>query len=87
MKKIGRGASYRKALLQNLENSLLSHKKIRTTKSRGKILVDRISRIKDLLFSVSTTSRRRGDNAPQTIIELIEKNKEKHDIPNKTKTN
>jgi ribosomal protein L17 len=87
MKKIGRGASYQKALLLNLEQSLLSHKKIRTTYSRGKRLIARISGKKDIVLSVSNAPRRRGDNAPQTIIELVEKKMEKHDVPNKTKTN
>ena len=86
MKKIGRGTSYRTALLNNLRKSLLTHKKIQTTRSRGKQLVKDVSQGENVHLSMTNAPRRRGDNAPQVIVEIIENTKKQHDTPNKTKT-
>ena len=75
MKKSGRGASYRKALISNLVEHLLAHKKIETTRTRGKNLMQTVSRMADVSAAMKTLGRRRGDNAPLVEVSIVDAKK------------
>lgn len=81
---IGRGRDYQKALRENLVKSLEKHKKITTTRRRAYLLKSlRLGR--DMILT--PLASRRGDNAPQVLVELVEAKKENANTTNKTKRN
>lgn len=82
---IGRGRDYQKALRENLVKSLELHKKITTTRRRAYMLKSlRLGR--DLVLT--PLASRRGDNAPQVLVELVEATKKQDaNTTNKTKRN
>ena len=72
MKKTGRGTSYKKALLTNLTTHLRSYKKITTTRTRAKKLAEHVFKKHTIAVTLKPAPNRRGDNAPQTTVEIIE---------------
>lgn len=72
MKKTGRGTAYRSALSENLVKNLLEHKKIQTTRSRGKLIAQQVRKELKKKITMTPAPSRRGDNSPQVIIEIID---------------
>ena len=86
MKKIGRGASYRAALTENLVKNLLVYKKIQTTRSKGKHIVEHVLKVRRKQVTIQPAPARRGDNAPQVTLEISDLTKEKRDAAHQHKT-
>lgn len=81
---IGRGRDYQKALRLNLVRSLEIHKRITTTRRRARMLKS-LRLGKDLILT--PLESRRGDNAPQVLVELVQPKKQDANTTNKTKRN
>ncbi len=75
MKISGRGASYKKALSQNLIKNLFAHKKIETTRTRGKHIVKKLAGNADVSVVMKPVGRRRGDNAPMVEVSVVDPTK------------
>ncbi|MCR4263440.1 MAG: hypothetical protein NUV98_01845 [Candidatus Roizmanbacteria bacterium] len=86
MRKIGRGTSYRAALADNLVKSLLTYKKIQTTRTRGKQLVEYVRKELKKNVTIQRAPARRGDNSPQVTLEINELEKEKHHVADQHQT-
>jgi ribosomal protein L17 len=88
MKTVGRGRDYQKALKENLIRSLAKNKRITTTRTRARILQTLAGKRFGQVLTMTPLSTRRGDNAPQVMVELASKVEEKHeDTTNKNKRN
>lgn len=68
-KKKGRGRDYKKALLTNLVKSLVSLGKITTTKAKAKKLKPKLLKRHGGVVRMVNVKKRRGDNAPQVLLE------------------
>lgn len=82
MKKIGRGRDYKKALFKNLEKALLTHKKIKTTLSKGKKLKPMFLKKHGGEIKINKIGERLGDNTAQVILQWLRKEEKKDE--NKT---
>lgn len=65
---------YRKALFRNLLKALLTKKKIQTTEARAKVLRTFVQQ-KNGATRIVKLGRRKGDNAPMVLVELLEEEK------------
>ncbi len=72
-KTLGRDRDYKKALVQNLVRSLEVNKKITTTRARARLLKSLTGTKLTGNVVLTPVEARRGDNAPQVVVELVQK--------------
>ena len=73
MKTIGRGRDYQKALVNNLITNLFRFHRITTTRARAKLLQKIAEKRIGSTVRLTNAGNRRGDSAPQIIVELVNK--------------